>query len=539
VRARSEKSPAVDFIVVGAGPAGCAVAARLAESSSATSVALVEAGPARASLLSDVPLGIAALVPRRSRRNYAYETAPQPGLGGRRGYQPRGRGLGGSSLINAMIYTRGQPQDYDAWAALGCKGWSWSDVLPYFKRAEDNSRGADAWHGVGGPFCVSDLSYSNPAVEAFVKAAFQAGYKRNTDFNGEAQEGVGPYQVFQRNGRRYNAARAYLQSCPAADLQVLANCQARRILFEGRRAVGIAYGASGAERRLYARREVIVSGGAFGSPQLLMVSGLGPAERLKSFGVDLVHDAPEVGLNLQDHCDYVANLRARGPGLFGIATPMLTQGVGALADYIRHGRGLLTSNAAEAGGFIKSKPDVDRPDLQLHFCIGIVDDHNRKIHFTTGMSLHVCVLRPKSRGEVRLAGADVALAPIIDPKFLSDPEDLETLVRGAEIVQTILAQSALAPYGGQHIYGTGHDDRTRLSQLIRERADTIYHPVGTCRMGADERSVVDRQLRVRGVEGLRVADASIMPLLVSGNTQAPSAMIGEKAADLILGRRVV
>ena len=531
--------PTVDFIVIGAGPAGCAIAARLAQSSSATSVALIEAGPARASLLSDVPLGIAALVPRRSRRNYAYETTPQAGLGGRKGYQPRGRGLGGSSLINAMIYTRGQPQDYDGWAALGCKGWGWSEVLPYFKRSEDNARGANAWHGVGGPLHVSDLSYSNPAVEAFVKSAVQAGFSRNADFNGATQEGVGPYQVFQKNGRQFNAARAYLQSPPAASyLEMLSDCQARRILFEGRRAVGVAYNLRGAERRLRARREVIVCGGAFGSPQLLMVSGIGPAEQLKSFGIGLVHDAPEVGQNLQDHCDYVANLRAKGPGLFGIGSPMLTQGVGALSNYLRHGRGLLTSNAAEAGGFIKSRPDVDRPDLQLHFCIGLVDDHNREIHFTTGMSLHVCGLRPKSRGQVRLASADITRAPLIDPNFLADADDLETLVRGVEIVQTILAQPALAPYGGRYIYGTGRDDPTRLRGLIRERADTIYHPVGTCRMGGDERSVVDHQLRVRGVEGLRVADASIMPLLVSGNTQAPSAMIGEKAADLILDRRI-
>ena len=535
----SSEWPTVDFIVIGAGPAGCAVAARLAQSSGAPSVALIEAGPARASLLSDVPLGIAALVPRRSRRNYAYETTPQPGFGGRKGYQPRGRGLGGSSLINAMIYTRGQPQDYDGWAALGCKGWGWSDILPYFKRSEDNARGENAWHGVGGPLHVSDLSYGNPAVEAFVKSAVQAGFPRNADFNGVTQEGVGPYQVFQKNGRRFNAARAYLPASRAAsNLEVLSDCQARRILFEGRRAVGVAYALRGSERRLCARREVIVCGGAFGSPQLLMVSGIGPAEHLKSFGIGLVHDAPEVGQNLQDHCDYVANLRAKGPGLFGIASPMLTQGVGALSNYLRHGRGLLTSNAAEAGGFIKSRPDVDRPDLQLHFCIGLVDDHNRKIHFTTGMSLHVCGLRPKSRGQVRLDGADITRAPLIDPNFLADADDLETLVRGVEIVQTILAQPALAPYGGRYIYGTGRDDPMRLRELIRERADTIYHPVGTCRMGSDERSVVDHQLRVRGVEGLRVADASIMPLLVSGNTQAPSAMIGEKAADLILDRSI-
>jgi choline dehydrogenase-like flavoprotein len=528
--------PTVDFIVVGAGPAGCAVAARLAQSSSNTRVALIEAGPAKASLLSDVPLGIAILVPFRSRRNYAYETTPQAALGGRKGFQPRGRGLGGSSLINAMIYTRGQPQDYDSWAALGCKGWGWSDLLPYFKRAEDNARGTDEWHGVGGPLHVSDLRHRNPAVEAFVEAAALAGFPRNDDFNGPAQEGVGPYQLFQKDGWRYNAARAYLEALPAPNLAAYPDRQARRILFEGGRAVGVAFGGGGREERLYAQREVIVSAGAFGSPQLLMVSGVGPADALKSFGIEVVHDAPGVGANLQDHCDYVANLTAKGPGLFGLALPMLATGLKELADFIRHGRGLLTSNAAEAGGFIRSRPDVDRPDLQLHFCVGIVDDHNRKLHFATGMSLHVCDLRPKSRGVVRLASPDVATAPLIDPNYLADPEDLETLVRGADIVQTILAQPPFTPYRGRFIYGTGRDDRQSLRKLIRERADTIYHPVGTCRMGVDDRAVVDPTLRVRGVEGLRVVDASIMPLLVSGNTQAPSAMIGEKAADMILGK---
>jgi len=525
-----------DFIVVGAGPAGCALAARLAQSSREVSVALIEAGPAKASLLSDVPLGIAALVPMRSRRNYAFETVPQVGFGGRKGYQPRGRGRGGSSLINAMIYTRGQPQDYDSWAALGCKGWAWSDVLPYFKRSEDNVRGADALHGVGGPLHVSDLSYRNPAVEAFVEAAVQAGFRRNDDFNGEAQEGVGPYQVFQKNGRRYNAARAYLQSKSTPNLSIIAEAQASRILFEGRQAVGVAYSGGGSEQKLYARCEVILSAGTFGSPQLLMTSGVGPAEQLKRLGIRVLVDAPEVGANLQDHCDYTANLRATGPGLFGYTLPVLVRGVGWLANFLHQGRGILTSNVAEAGGFIKSGPDVERPDLQLHFCIGIVDDHGRKPYFATGMSLHVCGLRPKSRGSVRLASPDVAAPPLIDPNFLSDPDDLETLVRGVQIVQAILAQPALASYGGRYVYGTGRDDPAALRQLIRERADTIYHPVGTCRMGLDERSVVDPTLRVRGVEGLRVADASIMPLLVSGNTEAPSAMIGEKAADLILSR---
>src|SRR5271165_3149366 len=339
--------PTVDFIVVGAGPAGSALAARLAQSSREVSVALIEAGPAKASLLSDVPLGIAALVPLRSSRNYAYETVPQAGFGGRRGYQPRGRGLGGSSLINAMIYTRGQPQDYDSWAALGCKGWAWSDVLPYFKRSEDNARGADALHGVGGPLHVSDLSYRNPAVEAFVAAAVEAGFARNDDFNGASQEGVGPYQVFQRNGRRFNAARAYLQAAPAPNLTILSECQAQKILFDGKRAVGVAYRRGASEERLRARREIVVSGGAFGSPQLLMVSGVGPAGHLTSLGIEIVADAPEIGVNLQDHCNYVANLEAKGPGLFGLTIPVFVHGVIDLVEFLRSGSGLLTSNAAE------------------------------------------------------------------------------------------------------------------------------------------------------------------------------------------------
>src|SRR5271165_6450027 len=438
--------PTVDYVVIGAGPAGCAVAARLAQSSSATSVALIEAGPAKSSMLSDVPLGIAALVPFRSKRNYAYETEPQAGFGGRKGYQPRGRGLGGSSLINAMIYTRGQPQDYDAWAAVGCKG------------SENNARGADALHGDGGPLHVSDLSYRNPAVEAFVEAAVQAGFPRNADFNGAEQEGVGAYQVFQKNGRRYNAARAYLQSASAPNLTILSEAQARRILFEGRQAVGVIVRRAGKDERLDARREIVVSGGAFGSPQFLMVSGIGPAQHLMRFGFDIVVDAPEVGTNLHDHCNYVANLRAKGPRLFGLTIPALLRGVVDLYEFLRYSRGLLTSNAAEAGGFIKSRPDLDRPDLQLHFCVGIDEDHNRKLHFATGMALHVCGLRPKSRGSVRLASPDIAKAPLIDPNFLSDPEDLETLVRGVEIVQTILAKPPLAPYGGRYIYGTGRDD---------------------------------------------------------------------------------
>jgi choline dehydrogenase-like flavoprotein len=527
-----------DYIIIGAGPAGCALAARLAASSGKPSVALFETGPARASIFSNIPLGLAALVPLRSRHNYAYETVPQAGLNGRRGFQPRGRGIGGSSLINAMVYMRGQPQDYDEWAALGCAGWGWNDVLPYFKRSEDNARGADAWHGIGGPLHVDDLRERNPVTAAFIDAAVTAGHTYNPDFNGERQEGVGIHQVFQKNGRRYNAGRAYLQEGEAMpNLQLNADTQVRRILFDGRRAVGVEFGR--AKRRLYARREIVISAGAFGSPQLLMLSGIGPAQHLAEHGIALIHDAPEVGANLQDHCDYIVNVRAKAKELFGMTPAAGVQIVAALFSFLSQGRGMLTSNAAEAGGFAKSSPEIERPDLQFHFCIGFVDDHNRRLHFGTGMALHVCGLRPKSRGHVRLASAEPDDAPLIDPNFLADPEDLETLVRGALMVQTILAQAPLAKLWRTSLYGTGRDDPARLGELIRAHADTIYHPVGTCRMGADARSVVDPQLRVRGVEGLRIADASIMPVLVSGNTQAPTAMIGEKAADLILGKSEV
>jgi choline dehydrogenase-like flavoprotein len=520
-----------DFIVVGAGPAGCAVAARLADAPQRPTVCLVETGPATPSWLSRVPMGIAALVPWRGRHNYAYQTVPQAQLGGRRGYVPRGRGVGGSSLINAMICTRGQPQDYDGWAALGCEGWGWRDVLPVFRRIEDNTRGAGEWHGTGGPLPVSDLRSPSPFSRAFVEAAVQCGYPRNDDFNGPRQEGVGLYQVFQRNGRRVDAGTAYLgDGRPRPNLRVLAGTPARRILFEEGRASGVLVGA----RRLRARCEVIVCAGAFGSPQLLMLSGIGPAGHLRELGIEVRHDAPDVGGHLQDHVDYTANLRVRARGLFGTNPATLARLAGSVGAYRRRGEGMLTSNAAEAGGFIRSAPHVERPDLQLHFCIGMVDDHNRRMHLATGLALHVCVLRPASRGHVRLGGTDVADAPLVDPGFLTAPQDMDLLLEGARIVRRILAAPALARHGGRPLHGTGDEEGEELRALIRAHADTIYHPVGTCRMGVDANAVVDPRLRVHGVRGLRVADASIMPTLVSGNTEAPSAMIGEMAARFAL-----
>lgn len=386
-----------DYIVVGAGPAGSALAARVADRPDRPTVLLVEAGPAKPSFLSVMPVGIAALVPRRNRHNYAFVTVPQPGLNGRSGYVPRGRGVGGSSLINAMIYVRGQPEDYDGWLASGCRGWGWADVLPLFRRSEANGRGADAWHGDTGPLHVSDLVCPHMVSRDFVAAAAQCGYPVNDDFNGAQQEGVGLYQVFQRNGRRFDAGRAYLDR-PRANLKVLTDAKVHRVAIESRRATGVIVADHGRERRLRARREVILSAGAIGSPQILMLSGIGPANDLLRLGIPVVRDVGGVGANLQDHLDYAALVRMRMPGLFGLGVGTLMRMALAGRDY-RAGRGRLTSNVSEAGGFLRSPlATTNRPDIQLHFCTALVEDHGRRRHIATGTTLHVCGLRPESRG---------------------------------------------------------------------------------------------------------------------------------------------
>ncbi|CAG9177997.1 Alcohol dehydrogenase [acceptor] [Cupriavidus laharis] len=538
-----------DYVVVGAGSAGCALAGRLADSGS-DSIALIEAGRHDHHVLVRTPAGAAVMLPRAGARNYAYETVPQPGLNGRRGFQPRGRGLGGSSSINAMIYTRGRPADYDAWAAAGCDGWSWDDVLPYFRRAECNARVAgsddDPLHGGTGPLHVSDLRTPNPFGQHFIDAAQQAGYARNDDFNGEEQEGVGWYQVTQHEGERWNAARAYLHGGNARDkacnggragLHVLTGMQVLRIVFEGRHAVGVLAVRNGRQHLLRARHDVILSAGTFGSPQLLMASGVGPAAHLRELGIPVVHDLPGVGGNLQDHLDIILQKRLAAPELFGLSLGGALHLLSEMLRYRRERAGMMSSNFAEAGAFIRSRPDLAEPDLQLHFVVGMADDHMRRIRFGHGYSCHVCVLRPRSRGEVRLASPDMRRPPRIDPGYLSDARDLDDMVAGVKIVRRIFAQPQLACFGGRELYSAhlradGSDDAA-VREMIRERADTIYHPVGTCRMGMDALAVVDPQLRVRGVEGLRVVDASIMPTLVGGNTNAPAIMIGERAHDLI------
>jgi choline dehydrogenase-like flavoprotein len=529
-----------DYVIVGAGSAGCVLAARLTENPLVT-VCLIEAGGSDDSALIRTPAGAAAMVPFKL-HNWGFETLPQPGLNGRRGYQPRGTVLGGSSSVNAMIYARGRASDYDQWAAppeaggFGCAGWSWAEVLPYFKRAEHNERFADDFHGQGGPLNVADLRDPNPFGAVFIEAARQAGFREVADFNRGDQEGVGRYQVTQLDGQRCSAARAYLHPAMArGNLTVFTGTLTRRIVFAGLRATGVEVERGGAAQFLSAAREVLVCAGALQSPQLLMCSGIGPKRHLLETGIRPVADSPGVGTNLQDHVDYIINRRCRSLDLFGISAAGGARLLREILRYRRERRGMLASNFAEVGGFIKTTEELSEPDIQLHFVVGMVDNHNRTLHLGHGYSLHACALKPRSRGKVRLASADMRDAPEIDPGFFDQLEDLETLVRGFKAMRRILDAPAFAGLRGAELH-TGRlaaDDEQGVREAIHARADTIYHPAGTCRMGVDDMAVLDPQLRVRGAVALRVVDASVMPALVAGNTNAPTIMIADKAADLI------
>ena len=528
-----------DILIVGAGSAGCVLAARLSEDP-ALRVGLIEAGPPDKSVLIHCPAGL-ALLAQTGAANWGFETEPQPGLNGRRGYQPRGKVLGGSSSVNAMIYARGHRADYDAWAAEGNPGWSFDEVLPWFKHAEHNERGADAFHGTGGPLNVADLRSDATWRERFTQAGVQAGYPRNPDFNGAEQEGFGPYQVTHRNGERFSAAKAYLTpQLSRPNLQVLTGAQVLRVRFEGGRAVGVDVRMGGAERTLKARREVILSAGALQSPQLLMLSGVGPGAHLQALGLPVLHDLPGVGQHLHDHIDVVQVVDAPGHhDLFGLSLAGAVRAMRGIFEWRRQRTGMLTTNFGEGGAFIRSTPDEPIPDLQLHFVVGKLVDHGRKTLFGHGYSCHVCLLRPKSRGSVTLASPDPLATPLIDPAFLSDPDDTARLVRGFKLMRHILAQPALAQYGGREVAASSAAQTdAEIEAYVRQHADTIYHPVGTCRMGpahqaAEGGSVVAADLRVHGLQGLRVVDASVMPQIVGGNTNAPTIMIAEKASELI------
>lgn len=528
-----------DYVIVGGGSAGCVMANRLSADPK-VSVCLLEAGGGGNSIFIRAPAMVAATISGRPPiHNWALHTEPQKELNYRRGFQPRGKALGGSSAINAMLYVRGHHKDYDEWADLGCEGWDWNSVLPYFLKAEGNQRGASDLHGDKGPLQVGDQSEPRAITSAFLEAAEAAQIVRNDDFNGPRQEGVGLYQVTQHHsgkqrGERCSVASAYLfPVMKRPNLTVITGARAQRVVFENGRATGVEYARRGI-LQVKARREVLLCGGALHSPQLLMLSGVGPVKELRANGIAITHELNGVGQNLQDHLDYIVSHHSKRDDVIGLNPAGLVRLTKAALQWRRDGSGMFATPFAEGAGFLRSDPTLDRPDLQLHFVPGIVDNHMRTIHLWDGYSCHVCVLRPKSRGRVGLQDGRASSAPLIDPKYLSHPDDLAALKAGARLLDQIMESAPLAPWRGKRLYPHDGSD-AGLEADIRNRADTIYHPVGTCKMGQDDQAVVDSQCRVQGVTGLRVVDASVMPRLVGGNTNAPTVMIAEKIAAGMVG----
>ena len=524
-----------DVIVIGGGSAGSAAAARLAADRK-LQVCLIEAGGRNDGTIVRTP-GLLPFMPKQS--NWAFDTEPMTGLNGRTGYQPRGRGLGGSSAINGMVYIRGNRWDYDNWAALGCTGWGWDEVLPVFRRQESNERGGDdlhggAFHGYRGPLNVADQRSPSPVGQAFVDAAAQLQIPRNDDFNGPRQEGMGLFQVTQKDGQRWSAARAFLDPLVGeANLTVLTGALVEKIVIEAGRATGVAIQRGGRSEVVCAKGGVVLSAGAFGSPQILMLSGIGPAAHLAEHGIPVVRDASGVGADLQDHCDYLVGYDLDDPTLFGASLRGMWAMVKGFVEHRRYGTGMLTTNFAESGGFVTIRADAPAPDIQFHFMRAIIQNHGRDKVRGHGFSLHVCVLRPESRGWVRLNSADPAAPPAINPNFLSDERDMALLRDGAKLMHRIAETPPLSLLGARERNPVDYHDDAALDARIRAVSDTIYHPVGTCRMGPNADDVVDPTLALRGVERLWVADASIMPRLISGNTNAPSIMIGERCGDFV------
>jgi choline dehydrogenase len=534
-----------DFIIIGAGSAGCVLADKLSACGK-YQVCLLEAGPKDKHWSIHMPIGVIELMKNKV-LNWQFNSAPEPTQNNRKIFNPRGRVLGGSSSINAMLYIRGQKEDYDHWAALGNNGWSFNDVLPYFKSTQHQERGADDFHGVDGQLNVAD-SVSKPAIhDSFISSAQQAGFPLNNDFNGENQEGVGYYQVTQKNGQRCSAAKAFLTpNVNRSNLTIITNAHVQNIIFDrqssAKIATGVSYKVNGHRHNIFAKKEVLLSAGAFNSPQLLMLSGIGPKDELTKHNIPLVHELAGVGQNLQDHPDTVVVTHHKNTHLLAIRPKAIWWLFKQALKYVPLGinkkrNGILTSVVAESGGFIKSNPRLSRPDLQLHFIPTAFDDHGRglKILFNYGIAIHTCLLRPKSRGSVTLYGNKSSLHPKITLNMLAHEDDKKDMIQAVKIARSILSQQPLSANNGNEIFpGNGTQSDDEIFEFLKNKANTIYHPVGTCKMGNDDLAVVDNELKVHGIKSLRVIDASIMPTLISGNTNAPTIMIAAKIADVIL-----
>jgi choline dehydrogenase len=524
---------AYDYIIVGAGSAGCVLANRLSADGRST-VLLLEAGPRDTDPWIHIPLGYGKLFARRD-LNWAYESEPEPALGGRRVFTPRGKVLGGSSSINGLVYIRGQPEDYDAWEV---PGWSHLELLPYFKKAEHQARGASALHGAGGPLGVSDIE-RHELCDAFIASAQSLGIPRNDDFNGEVQEGTGYYQATVRNGRRSSTAVEYLRPAERRpNLKVETEALASRILFDGKRAVGVEFLQNEGKIQVKANREILLSGGSFNSPQLLQLSGVGPSALLEAHGIAVVHEAPEVGEGLQDHFYCRTFWRCNRPITLNDDMLSLWRKAKIGLDYALFRRGPLTVAAGHAAAFVRTRPDLKRPDAQLYYINFSTAKRGGTLHPWSGFTISASQLQVESRGSLRIRSADPRQAPAIRYNYLATENDRRVMIEGLRIARRIAHAAPLSNYVVREEFpGPQAQTDDDLLAVLRESGDTVFHPTSTCRMGTDERSVVDSQLRVRGLAGLRVVDASVMPAVVSGNTNAAVIAIAEKGADLIAGNR--
>jgi len=527
---------AFDYVIAGGGTAGCVLANRLS-ADGRHSVLMLEAGPRDSYPWIHIPIGYAKTM-FHPVYNWCFKTEPDPGMNGRRVYWPRGRTLGGSSAINGLIYIRGQHEDYDHWATLGNPGWSHVEVLPYFRKLEHNVRGENHWHGADGPQWASDIGTKHELVEALIQAAAELGIPRNDDFNGATQEGAGYFQLTTRRGFRCSTAVAYLRPARRrANLSIATSAQVTRITFDGRRATGVVYRQEGGEHMITARREVIVAAGSIQSPQLLQLSGIGPPALLQSFGIPIVHALPGVGENLQDHLQARVIFRCTKPITTNDTLNSWWRTFAMGAQYLLTRTGPMAVGINQGGIFARTDPALARPDVQFHFATLSSDMAGSPVHTFPGFTMSVCQLRPESRGYVRVKSPEAMAAPAMQPHYLSTPTDRATLVAGIKLARRLAATDAFSPYvAGEYLPGPQADDDEGLLEFARASGATIFHPSGTCKMGpaADALAVVDAQLRVRGIGNLRVVDCSIMPTLVSGNTNAPVIMIAEKAADMIL-----